>query len=365
VHYNPRMSILSRYLAREAIAGTALVLAALLALYAFLDLIFQLPDLGKGGYRMLNIFLFVWLSLPGHVYELFPIAALIGTLYGLALLGTHSELTVMRASGLSLAGMALALVVVGVAFAAINFVFGEVIAPYTDKVAHRYRLESLNALVAQEFRSGLWVKDAHTFVNVQEMLPDTTLRNLKIYQFDSAHRLTSVSFARNGVYDLHRNNWRITEVEQTLFDASNKVTLKRLAEATWSSVVTPEILSVLLVVPEQMSVWNLFTYIEHLRENRQKTTAYEIAKWSKLIHPFALMAMMVLALPFSIHQRRSGGLGAKILTGIMLGIGYHLLNRLFASLGVLNDWDPLASAALPTLAVLALAGGMMWWVERR
>jgi lipopolysaccharide export system permease protein len=359
------MNILARYLAREVIAGTALVLAALLALYAFFDLIFQLPDLGKGSYRLLNIFLFVWLSLPGHVYELFPIAALIGTLYGLALLGTHSELTVMRASGLSLAGMAGILMVVGVVFAAINFVFGEVIVPYTDRFAHRYRLESLNALVAQEFRSGLWVKDARTFVNVQEMLPDTTLRNLKIYEFDPGHRLKSVSFAQRGVYDLSGKNWRISDVEQTSFDAGNKVTLKRLAQATWSSVVTPEILSVLLVVPEQMSVWNLFTYIEHLRDNRQKTTRYEIAKWSKLIHPFALMAMMVLALPFSIHQRRSAGLGAKILTGIMLGIGYHLLNRLFANLGVLNDWDPLASAVLPTLAVLSVAAGMMWWVERR
>ena len=357
------MGILARYLAKEVVAGTALVLVALLMLYAFFDLIFELPQLGKGSYRLPQMFLFVWLSVPGHVYQLFPIAALIGTIFALTQLSTHSELTVMRASGYSLAMIMKLLIAIGVVFATINFVFGDVIAPYSDRIAQKYRLQAMNALVAQEFRSGLWVKDAKTFVNVQEMLPDTTLRNLKIYEFDDAHRLKSISLAKRGEYR-GENNWRISEVDQTLF-SGNTVALKKLADATWTSVVTPEILSVLLVVPENMSLWNLFTYIEHLRENKQKTTRYEIAKWTKIIHPFALLVMMTLALPFAIYQRRSGGLSGKIFTGIMLGIGFYLLNRLFSDLGVLNDWNPFMSAALPTLLFLAIAVYMMKYLDRR
>ena len=357
------MSTLGRYIAKEVLAGTALVLMALLMLYAFFDVIYQLQDLGKGTYRLPQIFLFVLLSLPGHVHDLFPIAALIGTIFALTQLSTHSELTVMRASGYSLGAMMLVLIGIGVFFALINFAVGEVLAPYADRFAQRFRLQAMSALVTQEFRSGLWVKDAKTFVNVQEMLPDTTLQNLKIYEFDDAHRLKSISLAKRGEYQ-GKNEWQITDVEQTLFQG-NTVALKKLATTTWNSVVTPEILSVLLVVPENMSVWNLFTYIEHLRENHQKTTRFEIAKWSKLIHPFALIVMMAIALPFSIYQRRSGGLGGKIFTGIMLGIGFYLLNRLFASLGVINDWSPLASAALPTMLFLALAVGMMMRVDRR
>jgi len=356
------VGIIARYLAKEVIAGTALVLVALLMLYAFFDLIFELPQLGKGGYRLPQIFLFVWLSLPGHVYQLFPISALIGTIYALTQLSTHSELTVMRSSGYSLRMIMGLLIVVGVLFAMINFVFGEVVAPYSDRVAQKYRLQSMNALVAQEFRSGLWVKDARTFVNVQEMLPDTSLRNLKIYEFDDQYRLKSISLAKRGEYR-GESTWKITDVDQTMFSGDG-VSLKKLAEATWNSVVTPEILSVLLVVPENMSVWNLFTYIEHLRENRQKTSRYEIAKWTKLIHPFALLVMMVLALPFAIYQRRSGGLSSRIFIGIMLGIGFYLLNRLFSNLGVINDWDPLISAALPTFMFFLLAVAMMRYVER-
>ena len=357
------MGILARYLAKEVIAGTALVLLALLMLYAFFDLIFELPQLGKGSYRLPQMFTFVALSLPGHIYQLFPIAALIGTIYALTQLSTHSELTVMRASGYSLAMILKLLIVIGAVFASINFIFGDVIAPFTDRMAQKYRLQSMNKLIAQEFRSGLWVKDAKTFVNIEEMLPDTTLRNLKIYEFDDKHRLKSISIAKRGEYR-GANDWRISDVDQTLFN-DNTVSLKKLADATWKSVVTPEILSVLLVVPENMSVWNLFTYIEHLRENKQKTTRYEIAKWTKIIHPFALLVMMALALPFAIYQRRSGGLSGKIFIGIMLGIGFYLLNRLFSDLGVLNDWDPLMSAALPTLLFLLLAIGMMKFVERR
>ena len=161
------MSTLSRYLAKEVLAGTGIVLMALLMLYAFFDVIFQLQDLGKGSYRLPQIFLYVLISLPGHVYDLFPIAALIGTIFALTQLSTHSELTVMRASGYSLGAMMLALIAVGVVFATINFLFGEVIAPYADRFAQRFRLQAMSALVTQEFRSGLWVKDAKTFVNVQ------------------------------------------------------------------------------------------------------------------------------------------------------------------------------------------------------
>ncbi|MHB0986686.1 MAG: LptF/LptG family permease, partial [Sulfuricella sp.] len=128
---------------------------------------------------------------------------------------------------------------------------------------------------------------------------------------------------------------------------------------------TPDILNVLLVVPEQMSAWNLYFYVQHLRENKQKTTRYEIALWSKLAYPFASLVMIMLALPFAFYQGRSGGVSAKIFTGIMLGLAFHLLNRLFSHLGLLNDWPPMFSAIFPTLAFLGAAMAMMWRVEKR
>ncbi|MEW5943879.1 MAG: LPS export ABC transporter permease LptG [Pseudomonadota bacterium] len=357
------MKILHRYLAHEIFGGVFFVLAALLSLFAFFDLIHELGDLGKGNYKLLKVLGFVLLSLPSHVYELFPIAALIGTLFALARFSANSEFTVMRVSGLSAPRIAFSLLQTGLLFVALTLVFGEFIAPASERAAQQLRLKATSSMVTQEFRSGLWVKDALSFVNVREILPDSTLVGVKVYEFDPAFRLREISFAARGVYQ-NENRWRLEDVVQTRFDPDRTV-VNRIPAANWSSVLTPDILNVLLVVPEQMSAWNLYFYVQHLRDNKQKTTRYEIALWSKLVYPFAALVMMLLALPFAYHQSRAGGIGAKVFTGIMLGLGFHLLNRVFAHLGLLNDWPPLFSAVFPTMVFLAAAVAMMRWVERK
>ncbi|MBS4096921.1 MAG: LPS export ABC transporter permease LptG [Sulfuricella sp.] len=357
------MRTISRYLAHEVTVSTLTVFAALLMLFGFFDLIHELGDLGKGDYRLAQVATFVALSLPGHVYELFPIAALIGTLFALSQLNAHSELTVMRVSGLPLWRIAVALLQVGMLFAVLTFVVGEFVAPSAERLASQLRLKATKGVVAQEFRSGLWVKDASSFVNVEEVLPDATLRGVKVYDFDEQFRLRTISYAAQGVH-VDDSRWKLSDVSQTRFEPQRTL-VNHLDQAYWNSVLSPEILNVLLVVPEQMSAWNLYFYIHHLRDNKQKTTRYEIALWAKLTYPLATLVMLVLALPFASYQLRSGGVSAKIFAGIMLGLSFHLLNRLFAHLGLLNDWPPLFSAIVPTLTFMSAALGMIWWVERR
>lgn len=86
---------------REVSGAIFLVLLAFLALFAFFDLLGEVQDIGRGGYQLRHAFAFVLLRLPGRVYELMPIAVLIGTLYALSSLARHSEITVLRVSGLS------------------------------------------------------------------------------------------------------------------------------------------------------------------------------------------------------------------------------------------------------------------------
>jgi lipopolysaccharide export system permease protein len=357
------MRTLRRYLATEIIAATALVIVALLMLFAFFDMVEQIKDLGRGGYRLRHIVVHVLLSVPNHVYELFPIAALIGTLFALAQLVASSEYTVMRTSGVSIIRMIGSLVSVGALFGTLTFAFGEFVAPPAEQLAQRLRSQAITGLVAQEFRSGLWIKDDKSFVNVLDVQPDSTLKGIRIYEFDESYRLRSISFARTGSYQIDRR-WLLSDVTQTAFD-DRKTTIRKVASTHWQSVLDPGLLSVLLVKPDQMSAWSLYSFSQHLRENRQKAQRYEIALWSKLVYPLAVMVMIVLALPFAYFQRRQGGVGAKIFAGIMLGLAFHFLNRLFAHLGLLNDWPPVASAILPTLIFLATAVAMIWWQEKR
>ena len=357
------MRVYQRYLAREIYSAVTLVLVAFLMLFAFFDFINELENLGKGSYQLRYIAMFVLLTLPGHVYEVAPIAVLIGTLHALTMLARHSEITVLRASGLSTAAILASLAKIGLAFILLTFVVGDFIAPPAERAAKRLRLEATSQVVGQEFRSGLWVKDDMSFINVRTVLPDSRLEGVRIYEFDRQHVLRSISEAKEGEY-LPPDKWRLKDVAQTVFE-KDRARVGRLPEAVWQSAINPEILGVLLVMPERMSVASLYRYIRHLSDNKVKTQRYEIAMWKKLIYPLAALVMMALALPFAYLQDRMGAVSAKVFAGIMLGIAFHMLNGLFSNLGAINSWAPLVSAITPSALFLLAGGGMLWWVERR
>jgi lipopolysaccharide export system permease protein len=357
------MDTLRSYLAKQIYGATLFVFAAFLALFAFFDLINELSDVGRGGYRLQHALAFVALTVPGHVYELFPVAVLIGTLYALSHLAANSEYTVMRGSGLSPWRAAGTLFRIGIVFVVATLVFGELIAPVSERAARQLKLSASNSIVASEFHTGLWVKDDRRFVNVREVQPDASLSDLRVFEFDEDYRLKSISFAATARY-VGKNVWRLHDVVRTSFVA-NTSSVERIPELQWNSVLTPNILAVMFVMPERMSAWDLYLYTRHLAENKQKTEQYEIAMWKKLIYPLASLVMMALALPFAYVQVRTGGIGLKVFSGIMLGVLFHMMNTLFSHLGLLQNWQPLVSAALPSAAFLGGAALMMWWVERR
>jgi lipopolysaccharide export system permease protein len=355
--------MLLRYITREILLNTLLVLLALVALFGFFDMVHELDDLGRGTYKLNAMLAFVALTLPSHAYVLLPAAGLIGTLFALARMSESSEITVMRAAGLSLSQLAMFVGAAALVVALVTLLLGEVVSPYTEEAAKGLRLKATSSIVAREFRSGFWVKDDRSFVNIQDVTADTQLLNVKIYDFDPAFRLTSISRADKGTYS-GPNRWQLTNVELTRFEGGRAV-LQRLPTAVWNSVLTPDILSVLKIVPEQMSAINLRSYIEHLRENRQKSTRYEIAFWAKLFGPVGVVVMMVLAIPFALTSARAGGVGAKIVLGILIGLSFHFAGRLFSHVGLLNDWPPLFSASAPAFIAAAVAMWMLYRAERR
>ena len=358
------MRLLTRYLAREIYAGIALVFATLLMLFAFLDFIHELNVMGYGQYSLGYVVAFVLLTIPGHIYELFPVAVLVGTIVALVQMASRSELTIYRASGASTAQMLGALFRIALPMVIISFICGELLAPPSERMAQQLRLKATNSQISvQAFRSGVWVKDGKKFVNVKSVLPDTSLLGIDIYSFDETFHLGAITSAKRASY-ASPGVWQLSDVVQTRFGAQ-RVATQEFETQDWQTVLTPDIMSVMLVVPEQMSAYDLYTYTTHLKENKQQSTRYEIAMWNKLVYPFALLVMMVLALPFASYHRRTGGISVMIFLGIVMGLVFHFVGRLFASLGALNDWHPLLSATAMSGLFLLLGIAMIWQVERR
>ena len=357
-----RIPTLERYLARQVFGAVGFVLLGFLGLFAFFDLVAELRDLGNGGYGLRQIFLVVLLWVPGHAYELLPVAVLIGTLYVLAHLSSNSEYTVMRAAGLSPSRAGVALLKIGLVFVVATFLIGEWVAPASEEAAQQVRMRAMRSLIGGDFESGLWFKDERSFINVREARDASVLHGVRIYEFDASYRMRQVTEAERADYAGH-GRWRLTGVSQTLFGAGGP-RVARYAEAEWRSAVSPDLINVLIVVPERMSTLGLYRYLRHLAENHQKTERYEIALWKKLFYPVATLVMMALALPFAYMHARSGMVGIKVFLGIMLGIFFHMLNSLFSHIGLLKQWPPVAAAAVPSLLFLATALLMMLWIER-
>lgn len=377
------MRLIRRYLGRAILGAVLFVLAGFLALFAFFDLIGELDDVGQGGYRLQHAVVYVLLGLPGRIYELMPVAALIGAIYALAQFAASSEFTAMRAAGLGRRGALGVVGAVGLGFAVLTAMVGEVLAPQAERLAQRMRLSAQTgaAVAGAELRSGIWVKDSvrdaagalqrQRFVNIAEIRPDTTLRALRVFEFDADFRLVSLLEAQGASFTPPQG-WRLTEVVLTRFEpmavagevAALRARREPLAELAWQSDLTPDLLGLLAVMPERMSAVALFQYVRHLRDNQQRSDRYEIAFWKKFVYPLAVVVMMALALPFAYLQVRAGGIGLKVFAGIMLGVAFHFLNGLFSHLGLLNTWPPWLAAVIPSGFALALALGMLAWVDR-
>ncbi|WP_211452818.1 LPS export ABC transporter permease LptG [Collimonas antrihumi] len=376
------MKVLQRYFTSEIVRSVLFTLAAFLALFAFFDLMNELPSVGRGGYKLQHAFFFVLLGMPSYAYELMPIAALIGTIYTLSQFAARSEFTIMRVSSMSTMMTAKILLKIGLLFVVATVLIGEFVSPKSAEFAEKIKLQAKGSSISQKFKTGLWSKDViradgasgdivgSRFINIGEIRPDGQLVGVKLYEFDRNLHMTAQIQAAKAEYQ-GQHIWRMDDVVQTDFvngtstaDITDSIAIKKFPTKNLVSEITPEILSVLFADPDHMSAYNLWAYSQHLAENNQHTERYDIAFWKKLVYPLSVLVMMALALPFAYLHFRTGGVSLKIFTGIMIGVSFQLVNTLFSHLGLLNTWPPFFTAALPSTIFLLIAIGALWKIER-
>ena len=344
--------IIDRYLATSILTSTLLVLGVLLALFSFIQFVDALGDVGKANYQLIDAVRYVLLSLPRQTHEVFPMAALLGATLGLSALAADSELIAMRAAGVSLLQIVAAAMKVGLVLALVAVVIGEFVVPETEGLAERGRAEALKIRIKQQNDQGLWMRDGAAYVHVGEVLPDLSLLRVDIYRFGADDRLQQHSSAERGWYA--QGGWHLGGVSESTL-TENRVHSQRIREQDWASTLTPELFSVFTVRPEGLSAVQLYRYIRHLELNRQNTGPYALAFWQKLSAPFATVVMMVLAIPFVFGLQRSGGVGARLFTGIVIGLAFFVVSRGFGYFGLLYGIPAAVGALLPTLLFFGAA----------
>jgi len=352
------MSLLARYIGKAVFVNTLLVLVVLVSLSALFSFIGELDDVGKGDYSIKTALVYILLRMPGIGYELFPSSVLLGSLLGLGTMASNSELTVMRSAGISILQLAGAVALIGLLLMGLVTLLGEYVMPPSESQAQELRTAALSKSISIRSRTGYWAKSDTRFINIKSVLPDLRLVDVSIYDFDE-RELKSVVYAKSAQQQKD-NQWLLQEVTQTSFMPDSLIT-ERSDEKKVQNLIHAELLQGLSVDPESMSAGNLLDQITYLRRNQLDSSPIELALWMKITNPLSTLVMLMLSLPFVFTSQRSSGVGQRMLIGILLGIGYFLINRVFTHLGLANGLSPAVSTLLPLSLFSLLA---LWGVVR-
>jgi len=350
------VNILDRYIIRRILGLTALVLVVVLALAVLFTFIGEQGDTGQGRYTALEAFWYSLMSLPQQAWELMPIAALIGSLLGLGSLASSSELTVARASGVSIARLAAAVFMAGVLLAGFEVVMGEFIAPpmqlaaRQQKAFDRFNDASLGGGAA-------WVRDGNRILRVQQSQDGLRQGGMLVFRLSDDHHLLAVGQAARAV-PAGKHSWQLHDYSETRF-SGDQVTAHSQAVMPLESNVSGQFLQLAMAEPRELATGALYSLIRYYQANQLDPRPYLFAFWSRIARTAAIAFAVLLAMPFVMGPLRSSAHGVRLLTGLLLGIGFFFLQRLIESGTVVFDLNPVLLAWLPTALLVTVTLGLL------
>jgi lipopolysaccharide export system permease protein len=293
--------------------------------------------------------------IPSSLYILMPIIALLGTLLGIGALARNSELTAMRAAGVSLARIGAATLLAGAGLGLLGFVLGDWVAPASEKLATDLR----DGARGETGGRALWLRDNDNFVQIRQLDSEEHTREVTVYKTlpEPDGRLVEAIQVEKG--DYVDGKWQLSGVRRTGFEDQRTVVSEQ-AQMTLEGGITPNVLKLFILEADNLSVRGLTRLIAYMEQNGLDPEKYRIWLWRKLVEPFTVMTMMLLAIPFVIGQLRDANAGAKLLVGALVGVVFYVANKVSVSLGDLYGWPAPLAAGVPTLLLAVIASWRMF-----
>ena len=345
--------LIDRYIARAVISGALASLSIFAALFIFIDFVAELDSVGKYNYGLTQALWFVVLSAPQRLYELSPSAILLGGLISLGAMAANSELVAMRAAGVTITRIIRSVLQAGLPLVLVVVFLGEVVAPKATPAANAMRAVALEKNILSGSHNDIWAKDGNRYIYVKELMPNMRLKDVAIYQIGSNRQLIKSTFAKQAIFI--DGKWRLDHVKHSEFSKGGVKTSLNAVE-TWDKLIVPELFDVLQMKPTNMSAERLYQYSEYIEKNDLDASSYQLAFWVKVFTPLTCLAMLLIAMPIVLTTTpRSGGAGQRIMVGLLLGVGYFVLNRAINHLGIVYGVMPFLSAFLPLLLVVSLS----------
>lgn len=349
------MNLLNRYIAQHIFGAIALTLVVIVGLSIVSETIDQLGRL-EAQYQILQALQYVVTRIPGMIYSNIPFASLLGCLFGLGSLASNSELVVIRAAGVSIFNIVVAVFKPVAMVMVLGMLLGQYVAPVTDQVA-----ESTKALARYGERGfvttgGVWTREANTFMHFSVVQPNGVLYGVSHFLFDDANELVSAKYSDRATYQ--GDHWVLEGVVETLLVTEGS-SVSRYDVLRWDTEVTPELLSVVAMSPESLSMSGLWQYANYLAEQGQNNGEYVMAFWKKMLQPLSTLGLVLVAISFVFGPLRSVTMGFRIFVGAIFGIAFQTSQDMLGPASLVFGVPPIYATLIPALICIAIGSLML------
>jgi len=348
---------LDRYIGSSVFMAILAVLGIILGLATLFAFIDEMSDVSD-TYTLADVLSYVLLTAPRRLYDMLPMAALIGCLIGLGSLASNSELTIMRAAGVSIGRIVWAVMKPMLVLMLVGVLIGEYVAPATENTAQANRSLAQGGGDAQSAKHGLWHRQGDEFIHINSVQPNGTLYGVTRYRFDDQRHMLSSSFAKRAKFA--EDHWQLNDVTTTLFHDKRTEVVAAPTER-WDVALSPQLLSTVVMAPESLSITGLWGYIHYLADQGLNNGRYWLAFWVKVLQPLVTAALVLMAISFIFGPLRSVTLGQRVFTGVLVGFTFRIAQDLLGPSSLVFGFSPLFAVLVPA-GVCALAG--VWLLRR-
>ena len=359
------MNLLDRYLLRSVVPAVLLCLAALLSLTLFVEFAQQSRFAGQGQYTLVNGLAYAALRIPQFAFEALPAAAIIGSFLALGNLQAHNELTVARASGVSVLRLSAPVWGAGLLLVLLAFFLGESLAPPMHALGKRMRATALNLTPALAQGEGVWMRDGDLILNLRPAGDATGLASAFLFRLgpDGVSALGRAAMARIN----EDGRLELSGYAETVLEAGGGSRVNSSDAWVTETRLSPDIVELVELRPELMKIGSLLRYARYLESNQLNGVRFRLEMQSRLATMAAVALMCVLALPLVFTSRRTLGCGARAALGLGIALIWFLANRGVAEAGQLYglppwiaSWTPTVALAVAVVLLLLRADRLRW-----
>ena len=337
------MRQLDIYIARHIWSAVAMVLLVILGLDLMTALGSELDALDNGA-SFKQVLTYIVLTVPRRVYEFMPLTVLVGCLVGLGALANNSELTVMRASGVSLWRIVWSVMQAVSVFILAAAILGEFVAPVSQRMAEieqsRYK--------GVASTKGFWLREDNDYIFVQSVRSDGVLQGVSRHRF-SDHQWQQTLVAEKGIYEA--KEWSLQGL-QIVAPEAQRIIQTGQDVMPWPVSLKPHLLSILSMDPQHLAIDDLVQYSQYLDQSGLESAPYELAFWKKILQPLASLSLVFVAISFIFGSTRSVTLGQRVLVGVLVGLAFNYAQAVLGPASSVFGFTPLLAYLMPILVCL-------------